>query len=120
MRILGFATLIIWLSACSNGANSDSGLNSENMQLQLEEVKQVQTDVEQNVSTPMTEERAKQLAARHLALRQWRWGRPHAVSEDEDNYYVAYETPERERRLIGERVLLVSKDTGVVKPRKRR
>jgi hypothetical protein len=85
-----------------------------------EEVRLAQAQLAQSVKPPMDEEKAKQAAARHLALKQIRWGKPVSVSQDEQQFYVSYQTPEQELRLIGSRVLLVNKSTGVVTPQKRR
>lgn len=71
-------------------------------------------------SSEMTAEEAKKIASKHLALRQVRWGEPTEVTEDKETYYVHFETPDRELRLIGQRTLLVNKSSGLVTYQKRR
>jgi len=68
----------------------------------------------------MTEKQAKKLAKRHLALRNRTWGDPTSVVEQEEKFYVYYDTPEREMRLLGARALMVNKETRVVSTQKRR
>lgn len=83
------------------------------------------TGGENQVTSPASTEidgkdTARKAAERHLALRNVRWGEPKEVEEQEKHYLVHYPTPEQELRLIGERVLVVEKQSGVVfvKPRR--
>jgi hypothetical protein len=69
---------------------------------------------------PMTKEDASKLAHTHLALKQHNWGQPLSVEEVGDKYFVAFKTPQQELRLIGQRVLIVDKHSGVVTFQKRR
>ena len=85
-----------------------------------ESVRRSQALVVQKMDDSISAERARQLASRHLTLKQVNWGEPVATREDEDHFYVSYQTPERELRLIGARMLLVDKRTGVVSVQKRR
>ncbi len=63
---------------------------------------------------------AKRRAQNHLALKQVSWGEPESITEDEESFYVHYETPKRELRLIGQRTLIVDKESGLVTYQKRR
>ncbi|MCB0322358.1 MAG: hypothetical protein KDD69_02260 [Bdellovibrionales bacterium] len=65
-------------------------------------------------------EDAKRLAQTHLALKKVSWGQPQEVVESENKYLVLYETPERELRLLGQRTLIVDRESGVVTYQKRR
>ena len=120
MRLFKICLLLLLLSLLACAPNGDSALTSPEIQRSQAEVRRAQTQVEQEVTSRMTSEQAKQLAARHLALKQTTWGKPQAVSEDEQHFYVSYETPQPEFRLIGSRMLIVNKETGLVSPQKRR
>ncbi len=68
----------------------------------------------------ISKDKAIQLAETHLALRNTRWGKPTDVEVQEDRYIVSYETPEVERRLLGQRRVSVQKSSGLVRVRERR
>lgn len=68
----------------------------------------------------VSEEGAVKLAQRHLALKNRSWGKIVDVAEEENRYYVMFETPKREMRLLGQRKLIVQKKNGLVRPHKRR
>lgn len=78
------------------------------------------TGLVQESPTEMTEEVAVKLAKKHLSLKNWSWGKPESVREEDGRFYLSYETPERELRIIGARVLVVDKESKLVKVRKRR
>ena len=118
LLFLIFAFSIYYIACAKNGPKTVP--SQEEITQGQQEVQRAQTLVEQQVEERMTADRAKQLAARHLALKQTSWGKPTGITEDEDNYFVSYETPQRERRLIGSRVLIVNKHTGLVVAQKRR
>ena len=63
---------------------------------------------------------ARRLAEQHVALKQYGWGRPTSVSEHAGQYIVTFETPERERVLIGNRAVIVDRKSAVVSVQKRR
>lgn len=67
-----------------------------------------------------SESQAVKLAQRHLALKSRDWGSIAKVQEEEDYFRIAFETPTQEKRLIGQRVLLVHKDNGLVSVVQRR
>lgn len=67
-----------------------------------------------------SENHAVKLAKRHLALKNRDWGEIAGVQEDENYYRVAFKTPTQELRLIGQRMLLVKKETGLVSVVQRR
>lgn len=67
-----------------------------------------------------SENHAVKLAKRHLALKNRDWGNISKVQEEEGYYRIAFETPVQEKRLIGQRVLLVNKDSGLVSVVQRR
>jgi len=82
------------------------------------EVSQVSLeDIDYRVGTG---EDAIRLAQRHLALKQRSWGKILDVAEEDSQYYVLFETPKVEMRLLGQRKLIVEKDNGLVRPHKRR
>ena len=66
------------------------------------------------------ETEAKRLAEQHVALKQYGWGRPTSVSEYAGQYIVTFETPERERVLIGNRAVIVDRKSAVASVQKRR
>lgn len=114
------AVILLALVACSFGQEpvvEQVGSELERTQL---EVKRAQAELAQSIKKPIDKDRAIQLAARHLALKQVRWGKPVAVEEDEDRFYVTYQTPQQELRIIGARTLLVDKDSRIVRAQKRR
>lgn len=63
---------------------------------------------------------ARRLAEQHVALKQYGWGRPTSVSEHAGQYIVTFDTPERERVLIGNRAVIVDRKSAVVSVQKRR
>lgn len=63
---------------------------------------------------------ARRLAEQHVALKQYGWGRPTSVSEHSGQYIVTFDTPERERVLIGNRAVIVDRKSAVVSVQKRR
>ena len=110
--------------ACVNNGNADSK-NEGKLDSASTESKRVENDAADSNQAEadaknMTEESARKLASKHLALKKRSWGKAKSVSEREGKYYIGYETPERERRLLGQRVLIVDKDSGVVSYMKRR
>ena len=109
---------LYYVACAQKGPKTDP--SREDIARNQQEVERAQVEVERQVKERMSVERAKQLAARHLALKQTSWGKPISVREDEQNFYVSYETPSSERRLIGTRVLKVNKLTSVVTAQKRR
>jgi hypothetical protein len=68
----------------------------------------------------VSEEDAVRLAQRHLAIKNRSWGKVVDVSEEDNRFYVMFETPKREKRLLGQRKLIVEKRNGLVKAHKRR
>ncbi len=119
--LIGGGVLVSWsplLSGCSS--SNKEVVESDSLTQAKEELRRAQIQVEQDMGQEITLDRAKQLASTHLALKQARWGEPTATREDEEKYYFTYETPEKEMRLIGHRVLMVDKQTGVVTYQKRR
>lgn len=96
-----FATLCI-MGAC---ANNDSVSPST-------EVSKTEEQIDKEL--------AAKLAAKHIALKKWSWGEPKEVVDQGNQFWVFYNTPEKELRLIGSRVLVVEKDSGVVYIQKRR
>ncbi len=68
----------------------------------------------------VSKEQAKHFAQQHLALQNYSWGKPLAMTDNEDAYLFAYETPLIEKRLIGQRVITVSKKTGLTRVKDRR
>ena len=122
MKKIAVCSLLI-ISLCSCSSNGESQSNDEltqQLKNDIEAVNSTQETVEEKMQAPIDEEKAKSLCERHLALKGRRWGDPTKVSEDEDWFYVSYETPKQELRLIGDRTLKVDKETGVVSWRKRR
>ncbi len=101
-----FVGMLILFGACANNesATTPAAKNKE----------------EPAATKPMTKEEASKLAHTHLALKQHNWGEPQSVEEVGDKYYVSFKTPQQELRLIGQRVLIVDKDSGVVTFQKRR
>jgi len=115
-----FAIVIpMFFSCSSNGGQGNSASDKELLRVQ-KEIEQAQAEVSKQESEKMNMDRARYLATRHLALKQTRWGKPTAVTEDDAHYYLSYATPKQELRLIGERKLIVEKQTGLVTARKRR
>lgn len=118
--------LSFYYIACSHGGftSSEAARKAESSADELnrgqQDILRGQAQVEQEVENRMSAERAKQLAARHLALKQTSWGKPVSVTENEQFFFVSYETPQRERRLIGSRVITVNKATGLAVAQKRR
>lgn len=85
----------------------------------------VASDSEEDLSELVEDEAlkkklAKRRAQNHLALKQVSWGEPEEITEDEESYFLHYETPKRELRLIGQRTLIVDKESGLVTYQKRR
>lgn len=124
MRILSavlalMISLTTW-SACSSKEEPEVQTAASELERTSEEVRRAQIQLAQSVKEPMDKDAAIQSASRHLALKQVRWGKPTAVREDEEAFYISYQTPEQELRMIGARVLIVNKTTGVVTPQKRR
>lgn len=68
----------------------------------------------------ITDADAKRLAEQHLALRKRSWGTPKSVSEHDGSYFVGFETPEQELRLLGPRMVIVDKTTGAASVQMRR
>ena len=66
------------------------------------------------------ETEAKRLAEQHVGLKQYGWGRPTSVTEFSGQYIVTFETPERERVLIGNRAVVVDRKSALVSVQKRR
>ena len=71
-------------------------------------------------SSEPSKEDAIRIAQTHLSLKKASWGVPGEVAERDGKYYVIYDTPEREQKLIGPRVIVVDKSTGVASFQKRR
>lgn len=94
------AGIVCLVGACANNENS--------------------TSLASNERPSMTAEAASKLAQRHLSLKNWSWGEPKEVVEREGKFYLSYETPPTELRIIGARVLIVDKDSKVVSVQKRR
>lgn len=107
-------------SACTTGSEPKVEKVGDELQQTQLEVERAQAELAQSVVKKMDEDRAIQLAARHLALKQVRWGKPVSVAEDDERFYVTYQTPKQELRLIGARVLIVDKDSRIVTAQKRR
>ena len=118
INLLLLTSLAVSSSACSSTSPSESGAalaqsssgaeKGENESSKLAAEKQ------------MTTSEASKLATQHLALKNRSWGNVTKVTEGADGYEVHFETPEKELRLLGERVLMVDKESGLVTPRKRR
>lgn len=100
-----FLSLFCLIGSC---ANNETALNKP------------ETKKEGEKQPAISQAEAERVAEIHLALKNWTWGRPKTVTENDGKYYLSYETPERERRLIGGRVLIVDKQTGIVSAQKRR
>lgn len=67
-----------------------------------------------------SKDEASRLASQLVALKQMSWGKVSAVSESGNQYYVTFDTPDRERMLIGQRTVIVDKTSGVASIMKRR
>ena len=96
------------------------GACANNDQLKSPPRESPQKAVEVPTLQELTEDMARRRAQTHLALRNWSWGDPEQVMLREDKFYVYYKTPERELRLLGARVLIVDRRTGLVTAQKRR
>lgn len=68
----------------------------------------------------ITKEKAAKLAQRHIAIRNYNWAEVSRVVDQEDSFRVEFETPQQEVRLLGQRVLMVDKNNGLVSVIKRR
>ena len=99
-----FLGMLCWISACAGGENKTPPAN--------------EAQKEQNQD--ITKDRAEKLAEIHVALKGWHWGEPQEITERDGKFYLSYKTPEKELRLVGARVLMVDKETGVVSTQKRR
>ena len=112
--------------ACANNGNTDSASDDNSKDKVV--VAQASTSAEaansqddnEGTAEKMTEETAAKLAKKHLALKKRSWGKLNGVTERDGKFHVNFETPEREKRLLGQRVLIVDPDTGVVSYMKRR
>ena len=67
-----------------------------------------------------SKDEASRLATQLIALKQMSWGKASAVAESDNQYIVTFDTPERERMLIGQRTVVVDKTSGVASIMKRR
>ena len=76
--------------------------------------------VAQEIVKVENQHQAVKLAQRHLALKNRDWGNISGVKEDENYYRVSFETPKQELRIIGQRVILVKKENGLVSVVQRR
>jgi hypothetical protein len=116
-RFLPYSLLLTpLLLSCSNAQSlEDKSILASQQALAAEHSR-----VEQEAGIDIGLEKAKQLAFKHLALKQVKWGEPTSTREDENNFYLSYKTPEKELKLIGSRVIIVEKESGVVSIQKRR
>ena len=71
-------------------------------------------EITEESSKVESENHAIKLAMRHLALRNANWGEISDVKEEPGYYKVAFKTPTQELRLLGQRAILVKKDSGLV------
>lgn len=102
--ILILAGVICWIGACANNENKVAPV----VETPKQEVQEI------------TKETAAKLAETHMALKNWSWGQPQEIVEREGKFYVYYPTPKNELRILGPRVVIVDKATGVVTVQKRR
>ena len=65
-------------------------------------------------------EEAKKLAEQHVSLRKKSWGPAKNVSEQGESYWVSFDTPEQELRLLGPRVVIINRGTGAASVQVRR
>ena len=103
-----FSLILVLLSIClfASSCSSES------------EVKPVVTyDESENTMTSL---RAKKLAMRHIAIRNYNWSDVSRATEQDESFRVEFETPQQELRLLEQRALMVSKDNGLVSVVKRR
>lgn len=107
--------LMVLLGACAGNGQANKATAEAPQQ---EEV--VQQASESRQAPEVTKERAERLAQTHLALRKVSWGAPKEIVEQDEQFLVYYETPERELRLLGQRALIVEKGSGLVSYQKRR
>ena len=110
----------VYQLACTNGSTTPAEAPLAKTKVEGETIALAETEKMEEKQVEMTALKAKRLASTHLALRQTSWGKPTAISEDEVNFYLSYETPKRELRILGERMLTVEKSTDIVRVRKRR
>ncbi len=117
-------TLLFGACANNEAPNIDTKANPQGV---AEDTKTTASDKLESTSKEAAEKKhlaaerlAKKRAQKHLALRQVSWGDPLTTTEDEDSFFFHYETPKRELRLIGQRTLIVKKESGLVSYRKRR
>lgn len=82
-------------------------------------ISQAEKTGEKNVAVPSPDE-AKRLAEQHVALRKRSWGQAKEVSEHGESYWVSFETPDQELRLLGPRIIVVDKQTGAAAVQLRR
>lgn len=118
--VVSIAAVLLMSVACSSAPKEPEVEQVDALEQTQLEVKRAQAELAQSARKPVDAEKAKQLAARHLAIKQVGWGKPVSVEEDEEHFYVTYQTPEQELRLIGARVLIVDKHSRVVTAQKRR
>jgi hypothetical protein len=107
--------LLLLFGACANNESA----SPEESAVPLESVSQ-ESATAPAANTAMSKSDAERLAQKHLAIKQVSWGKPSEVVEEDEKYLVHYETPKRELRLIGQRTLIVEKESGLVSYQKRR
>lgn len=73
-----------------------------------------------NTAAVHNTEEAKRLAEQHVALRKRSWGSVKNVSEGDGVFYVSFDTPEQEMKLLGPRVVVIDKQTGAATVQLRR
>ena len=69
-----------------------------------------------------TADQARAIAEKYIAERNLNWGKSSSVIERSrlGNYWVTFETPSSEVRLLGQRVIVVDIKSGEAKPLPRR
>ena len=110
------------------GCSSVGAENKKTPQMNSEkgsEIQMAQNDTGQQATAKSSAavkgpEDAKRLAEQHVALRKRSWGVPKEVSEHDGIYWVSFDTPDQELRLLGPRIILIDKETGAASVQMRR
>lgn len=127
------ASLLVSVSTmgCSDSASgggrragNEASDGSEVRVAQVEGASATATDAasgaEAHAAKVPNKDEASRLATQLLAIKQVNWGKVTGVVESEAQWHVTFETPDRERLLIGQRTVVVDKATGVASIQKRR
>lgn len=142
VRALSFCALCFFLGCHSTASDAGSALGSnksarpattsadtKTREQDTPQISQIITKDAPNSEEPQgrensmavsSREEAMRLAEQHVALRKRSWGSPKDVSEQDGAYYVGFDTPEQELRLLGPRLIIIDKKSGVAKTQVRR